>query len=283
MRSRDRVAVLGTLVFAGTAIAVACSDPVAESSAGPCKSSPELSYESFGGPFFLSWCTGCHSSDLPEGARQNAPLGIDFDSLEAIRGHRALIVERAVNRAEMPPAGGPSPQERELLAEWLACGAPSETNGFDPGPPSDAGGPPKPTGACAKPRQPLADSVLPRCSQATRACIELCPQQFEKDNEIDDCRDACVAADLTPPDPATGLSCNECVFSELLACAAARGCADQTAFLNCCIEDCVRTGDASCLQTRCADEIQAFGYCVGYGPTECVSFSEGPRARCFAP
>jgi hypothetical protein len=278
---RDRSA-LFAIVATTAAVIAACSDPVEQSStAALCGSSQDLTYENFAGPFFLSWCTGCHSSDLPEGARQKAPLGINFDSLDDIRKHREIILARAVNRTDMPPAGGPSQEERALLGEWLGCGAPSDTPGFDPGPPSDAGGPPKPTGTCAQPRQPLPQSLLPRCSAATRACIEQCPLQHEEENAIEDCRDACVEADTTPE--ASGVSCSDCVFNELLACAAARGCADQTAFLYCCIEDCVKKQDATCLMTACADDIQAFGYCVGYGPTECVSFTEGPRARCFGP
>jgi hypothetical protein len=284
VRFRDCAIPLAVVTLAAAAIG-ACSDPAEESSgAAPlCGSSADLSYENFAGPFFLSWCTGCHSADLPEGVRQKAPLEVNLDSLEDIRKHKEIILERAVKRADMPPAGGPSPQERQLLGEWLGCGAPSDTPGFDPGPPSDAGGPPKPTGTCAQPRQPLPQSILPRCSATTRACIEQCPLLHEEENEIEDCREACVDADATPQDPTTGVSCSDCVFNELLACAAARGCADQTAFLYCCIEDCVKKQDATCLQTACADDIQAFGYCVGYGPTECVSFTEGPRARCFGP
>jgi hypothetical protein len=281
--SRELAALLALLAIPAAG-AAACSDAAEQSSTSAlCGSSKDLTYESFGGPFFLSWCTGCHSSDLPERARQGAPVGTNLDSLEDIRKHRELILTRAVHRADMPPAGGPSPQERALLEEWLGCGAPSESEGFDPGPASDAGGPPKPTGTCAQPRQPLPQSLLPRCSAATRACIEQCPLQHEEENAIEDCREACVEADTTPADLATGVSCGDCVFNELLACAAARGCADQTAFLYCCIEDCVKKADATCLQTSCADDIQAFGYCVGYGPTECTSFTEGPRARCFGP
>ena len=43
-----------------------------------CSTSP--TWESFGQGFLRTWCTPCHSSGLPEGARQGAPLGVDFDT-----------------------------------------------------------------------------------------------------------------------------------------------------------------------------------------------------------
>jgi hypothetical protein len=282
VRFRDPVLVLALAALATAWASVACSDdPTSTSSAALCENSSGVTYENFGGPFLLNWCTGCHASDLPEGARQRAPVGVNLDSLDYVRAHSAQILERAVDRADMPPAGGPSARERELLAEWLRCGAPAESTGFSPPPPSDAGGPPKATGACAEPKQPLAASSLPRCSAATRACVEQCPLLSDDDDQISDCRDACIEADLTPPDPVTGHACNGCVFNELLACAASGGCADQSALLNCCIQECIRSQDATCLATRCADDLQAFGYCIYYGPIECSDYSAGPIARCF--
>jgi uncharacterized membrane protein len=78
------------------------------------------------------YCVQCHSSQLPSGARNGAPLDHDFDSLAGIRATpRAHLEEvaaagpEAVNR-QMPPPGYPEPtdRERKQLGEWLACGAP---------------------------------------------------------------------------------------------------------------------------------------------------------------
>jgi hypothetical protein len=89
-----------------------------------CVESP-LTYRSFGEPFLLDWCRGCHSSGLSEANRQGAPLGIDFDDVDRVREHLPRIAVRATGAAPtMPASGGPSDEERALLAEWISCGAP---------------------------------------------------------------------------------------------------------------------------------------------------------------
>jgi len=91
----------------------------------PCPDDSTLSYENFGGPFVLSWCSGCHASALPEGDRQGAPVGSDFDSGEQIREAAPRIWSRSADHnTSMPPQAGPDDESRERLGEWLACGAP---------------------------------------------------------------------------------------------------------------------------------------------------------------
>jgi hypothetical protein len=92
----------------------------------PCPEDSELTFESFGGPFLITWCNGCHASGMPEAERQGAPLGIDFDDIGQIRAQAERIWARSGDHnVTMPPAGGPEDDERALLGEWLACGAPS--------------------------------------------------------------------------------------------------------------------------------------------------------------
>lgn len=83
-----------------------------------------LDYDNFGEPFIINWCRGCHSGELVgEAARQKAPPDINFDAIEDVRQWSARIAIRgAGSPATMPPAGGPSDEERGLLAEWLGCG-----------------------------------------------------------------------------------------------------------------------------------------------------------------
>jgi uncharacterized membrane protein len=83
----------------------------------------------FGRTFMTAYCTGCHASDKVGLARQGAPDHANFDSLAIIRDHLALIDQMAAagpsaTNTSMPPAGGPTPGERQQLGEWLACGAP---------------------------------------------------------------------------------------------------------------------------------------------------------------
>jgi uncharacterized membrane protein len=83
-----------------------------------------VDYATVGRPFMLDWCTGCHSSTLPPTMRQDAPLDVNFDDHAAILvwGERIRIRAAGPNPT-MPPAGGPSDEERALIAEWIDCGA----------------------------------------------------------------------------------------------------------------------------------------------------------------
>jgi uncharacterized membrane protein len=83
-----------------------------------------LTYQNFGAPFIADWCRGCHSAQLPLDMRQSSPPSVNFDDLATIQAANARIFARATGDAPtMPPAGGPGPEERALLAEWLRCGA----------------------------------------------------------------------------------------------------------------------------------------------------------------
>lgn len=91
-----------------------------------CPEDSDVTWEVFGGPFMYSWCNGCHAAALPEGERQKAPMGVDFDTVEDVRAWADRIWARAGDHnATMPPVGGPDAVDRELLGEWLACGSPT--------------------------------------------------------------------------------------------------------------------------------------------------------------
>jgi len=83
-----------------------------------------LRYDNFGSPFIVNWCRACHSADVPAGMRQLAPTDVNFDNLAEIRRWAQQIKLSAGEGSSMPPAGGPSPSERQMLVEWLGCGAP---------------------------------------------------------------------------------------------------------------------------------------------------------------
>ncbi len=91
-----------------------------------CPEDSYLTWEDFGGPFMYSWCNGCHAAALPQGERQKAPLGVDFDTVQDVRLWADRIWARAGDHnATMPPVGGPDEPERVMLGEWLACGSPT--------------------------------------------------------------------------------------------------------------------------------------------------------------
>jgi len=84
-----------------------------------------LRYDNFGAGFSASWCRGCHSSSIPEAGRQHAPLGVDFDTeADLVKWADRIAIRATGDNPTMPPAGGPSVEERALLAEWLGCGMP---------------------------------------------------------------------------------------------------------------------------------------------------------------
>jgi uncharacterized membrane protein len=90
-----------------------------------CPNDSFLTYENLGEPFMLTWCTPCHSSHLTTAEeRQDATVGVNLDSYAEVLEHAEYIQIFAVETDEMPPAGGPSDEERDLLAEWIACGMP---------------------------------------------------------------------------------------------------------------------------------------------------------------
>ncbi len=87
-----------------------------------CLRTPPLSYETFGQGFLEKNCTGCHSSLLPEAQRNDAPLGVDFDSYAGVVQWADRIADRAVDASStMPPGGGPTEEDRAMLSEWLSC------------------------------------------------------------------------------------------------------------------------------------------------------------------
>ncbi len=118
--------VVAALVGVLVAMLSACGTDYAPPSTLPddtCETSI-LTYENFGEAFMLDWCRGCHSAAIPEGMRQDAPIEFNFEDVDVIRELAPVITEKATGEMPvMPPAAGPSDEERALLAEWLACGA----------------------------------------------------------------------------------------------------------------------------------------------------------------
>ncbi len=123
MPSWPELALVALLAGCGTDTMVGDDDPLQPPPPGVCETS-YLDYQNFGKPFALDWCRGCHSSVVPANMRQKAPMGVNFDTLDDVRHWSERIALRASGtQPTMPPAGGPSEEERTLLVEWLGCGA----------------------------------------------------------------------------------------------------------------------------------------------------------------
>ena len=120
------------LVLAACLALAACGNDQGNTADDPLPPPPDpdtcetsyLRYDNFGEPFALDWCRGCHSSAVPAGMRQKAPMGVNFDTqADVARWRERILIRAAGDNPTMPPAGGPADEERALLAEWLGCGA----------------------------------------------------------------------------------------------------------------------------------------------------------------
>ncbi|HEU0035615.1 MAG TPA: hypothetical protein VFQ53_33620 [Kofleriaceae bacterium] len=73
-----------------------------------------LSYANYGAAVIQEKCLECHTS------RESPTL----TTQEAVQKHRASIINAAVETTAMPEDGDMTLDERRMLGEWLACGAP---------------------------------------------------------------------------------------------------------------------------------------------------------------
>ena len=93
----------------------------------------ELTYENFGDNFFQNYCLRCHSQTLVgDVARSDAPLGINYDTIEGVREFAKRIRLRAGQLGDMPPLLAPVPkpsqEERRTLIQWIDCGTLTEAD-----------------------------------------------------------------------------------------------------------------------------------------------------------
>ena len=121
------------LVAAALAVAACNGDEGSPEPTGSvCPQDSTLTYDNFASPFFATYCTGCHSSQLDGIDRHGAPADHNFDTLAGILSEADHIDEwaaagpDAVNTFMPPSTADDTPDETERLdlGEWLACGAP---------------------------------------------------------------------------------------------------------------------------------------------------------------
>jgi len=87
----------------------------------PCDREPPLDWDNWGRAFMTDFCGGCHSVLYGEEDRDEAPLGVDFNTYGDVMHWSGRVLERVSVTADMPPAGGPSEEERAMLEEWITC------------------------------------------------------------------------------------------------------------------------------------------------------------------
>lgn len=89
---------------------------------GDCDESADIGWADVE-PVFAAHCTSCHASTLASEERQDAPVGVNFDSPETARLN-ADMTWMMVRSEQMPRDGVVPFEEAMLLWEWLSCGGP---------------------------------------------------------------------------------------------------------------------------------------------------------------
>jgi hypothetical protein len=99
--------------------------PAVDDSADPdvSASCDWMTWENVGQPYFKTWCTACHSSDLPEEKRQGAPMGCNLDTYADVVAWSPDIQAKLL-AGTMPPTGTPPQDLEHAVLDWLECGAP---------------------------------------------------------------------------------------------------------------------------------------------------------------
>jgi len=106
-----RAAAACALIFAACATD---SSTGIDTSTLTCPPDSTLRYETYGKIAMEQHCLSCHATK--EKPRLN--------TVEEIRANRNAILDAAVGSTRMPASDDMPLPDRELLGEWLACGAP---------------------------------------------------------------------------------------------------------------------------------------------------------------
>ncbi len=107
---------MSKLLLLLAAVAACTTNPTTSGTTGSasCGSDSTLTYANFGEQFMATYCLACHTS------RAQPALTSQAD----VQAYASKIMAAAVNSTRMPQGGSVSADERALLGEWLACGAP---------------------------------------------------------------------------------------------------------------------------------------------------------------
>lgn len=79
-----------------------------------CPTDSTLTYANFGSTFLTDNCLECHDG-------KEKP---NLSTQAAVQSNASMMLEEAVYTNAMPDGSAMTNDERELLGEWLACGAP---------------------------------------------------------------------------------------------------------------------------------------------------------------
>lgn len=114
-RTLKRLSALGLAALSLATAAPACDDGMGSPTGWVCPTDSPLTWDNFGSDFMSRYCTRCHGS-----FRTQSGVARSRGSIDAW----AAAGPNATNTG-MPESGtAPTADERQLLGEWLSCGAP---------------------------------------------------------------------------------------------------------------------------------------------------------------
>jgi uncharacterized membrane protein len=88
-----------------------------------CRDAPLLTWNNFGRGFVTQHCQSCHGSEVEGEDRNEAPLDVNFDTVEQVWLRKPEILAYVPpDEPFMPPEGGVSEEDKDLLKYWLRCG-----------------------------------------------------------------------------------------------------------------------------------------------------------------
>jgi uncharacterized membrane protein len=106
-------------VFAWLVVLLACTGGETADS-GACADAPVVTWETFGHGFVTENCQSCHASTTLD--RHGAPESMVFDTVDDVWANADRVLVRAgAEPPTMPPEGGTTADDRELLQTWLTC------------------------------------------------------------------------------------------------------------------------------------------------------------------
>ena len=77
-----------------------------------------VSYANVGEPFMTQYCIGCHATMSSN--RQGAPIDVTLDTLDNVMENIDTIHDEILLE-EMPPSGGVTLGNIDLMLQWLNC------------------------------------------------------------------------------------------------------------------------------------------------------------------
>jgi hypothetical protein len=153
-RRRAAMILAMTRALAFVLAMIGCTTPKGMPTGATCPDpeNPPVTWANFGETFMTTYCTQCHSSQLPLPSQRNgATVYHDFDTIGGATGPTNHIDEQAgagpnavntimpPNRCPTTPGGKldrdcpqPTEMERERLATWMACDAERHAEGEGP-------------------------------------------------------------------------------------------------------------------------------------------------------